>query len=501
MRKLRSLGQSLGRVLAGVGAALLLQTCGMSVSGIGVLVHVNGVPDGTVQLVVTFKENGTPTQQTTPYIVRQNLDRFAVGVTDPGINTLEAYVQARGADGCILGSGSTTVMLTPGSTSFETSIDLAPDSGCVLEVQVSGAGTVTTPGGTCSGFCSYKLPRGQAAVLSGRPSFTSLSGTWAEACSGNVTTSCTVTVDRSISVQANFSARSCSADGICAFPLPAGARVQSVLAAPLDGPGSGIAAGDTLYSNTAASYPNWAPVQHNLGTNTPRLIGGDGKNFIFVVGSAGASSTQLGASLSSFQTMAIPAALGTIQGLSAVGAVMVSDNGKCSRINPGNAAIATDTSSNTKPLYGAGVIIATNAWAVGAQGTILKFNGTAWSQVSAGLVTQDLYGVWADNDGSDYGFAVGQGGVILQLKSGTWSVMSAGDGKNLRAVWAASSQKAWAVGDGGVVKILDKGSWLDKAIPAGSAPNFTSVSGDNTVAHVVWMTGVGDTIYGQQLAQ
>jgi hypothetical protein len=54
---------------------------------------------------------------------------------------------------------------------------------------------------------------------------------------------------------------------------------------------------------------------------------------------------------------------------------------------------------------------ANNAWAVGYNGTILKWNGSSWSSQSSGT-TQDLYGVWGSDANNVW--AVGYNGTIIK---------------------------------------------------------------------------------------
>jgi hypothetical protein len=52
----------------------------------------------------------------------------------------------------------------------------------------------------------------------------------------------------------------------------------------------------------------------------------------------------------------------------------------------------------------------TDLWSAGANGTLLHYNGSAWSASNSGTV-QDLYGVFARRADSVY--AVGDAGTIL----------------------------------------------------------------------------------------
>jgi hypothetical protein len=89
---------------------------------------------------------------------------------------------------------------------------------------------------------------------------------------------------------------------------------------------------------------------------------------------------------------------------------------------------------------------ATDAWAVGAGGTVLHAGSNdAWT-VEASATTVDLFGVFG---AGDVVWAVGAGGTIIARRDGAWSVERTG-GADLRSVWASAAD-AWAVGDGGAI--------------------------------------------------
>ncbi len=64
-----------------------------------------------------------------------------------------------------------------------------------------------------------------------------------------------------------------------------------------------------------------------------------------------------------------------------------------------------------------------DVFAVGFAGTILHYDGSAWSEMSSGT-TRRLYGMWGSS-GSDV-FAVGEAGTILHYDGSAWSEMSSG---------------------------------------------------------------------------
>lgn len=61
----------------------------------------------------------------------------------------------------------------------------------------------------------------------------------------------------------------------------------------------------------------------------------------------------------------------------------------------------------------------TNVLAVGESGTILRYNGSAWSPMTSGT-TNPLYGFWGSSENNV--FAVGGGGTILHNSNTTKGV-------------------------------------------------------------------------------
>jgi len=96
-------------------------------------------------------------------------------------------------------------------------------------------------------------------------------------------------------------------------------------------------------------------------------------------------------------------------------------------------------------------------WAVGSYATAQMRNG-AWAAVT-GNVFRNLYGVYgfAANDV----WAVGASGTVLRFDGITWNVVFSGTNIGLRAVWGASADDVWLVGEAGIALHWD-GSELKK---------------------------------------
>jgi hypothetical protein len=99
-----------------------------------------------------------------------------------------------------------------------------------------------------------------------------------------------------------------------------------------------------------------------------------------------------------------------------------------------------------------------------------------------------LHGVWAVS-ASDV-FAVGDGGAILRRVNGTWTQMASGTTQNLRGVWAASSTDVWAVGVNQTILRFNGTAW--SAVTGVATADVDAVWGSSSTN--VWMVG-GGTAY------
>jgi protocatechuate 3,4-dioxygenase beta subunit len=140
------------------------------------------------------------------------------------------------------------------------------------------------------------------------------------------------------------------------------------------------------------------------------------------------------------------------------------------------------TSSGPNMLMGVWGSSATDLWAVGLYGTLVRGNGTDWT--SNWAVT--LKGLWAS--GPSDAWAVGNAGTILHWDGTVWSKVQSGTNPpvlpkdlDLLAIWGSSATDVWAVG-GGVIPgtpnnaptavILHwdgTGSWEDRSYTSGNA--------------------------------
>jgi hypothetical protein len=99
---------------------------------------------------------------------------------------------------------------------------------------------------------------------------------------------------------------------------------------------------------------------------------------------------------------------------------------------------------------------ASDMYACGVGGTILHYNGTAWSPVSSNT-TSDLYSLWGAS--ADDIFAVGESGIVIHCDGMVWSPMSKPPTGHLKGVWGSAPDNVFAVGNGGVILRYDGVAW------------------------------------------
>ena len=115
----------------------------------------------------------------------------------------------------------------------------------------------------------------------------------------------------------------------------------------------------------------------------------------------------------------------------------------------------------------------TNAYMVGMSGIILRFDGE--EAVREGFVTtSNLRGVWGADD---FVFAVGDNGTVLQKDEDGWRIVQHVTSRRLRAVVSSGGDAAFAVGDFGTVLRYDGSEWFVEDTPT-TNPLFG-----------VWITG------------
>lgn len=113
-------------------------------------------------------------------------------------------------------------------------------------------------------------------------------------------------------------------------------------------------------------------------------------------------------------------------------------------------------SPTTEDLFGVWASDINNVFAVGGQGTILRYDGAAWSVMDSNTTTtlRDVR-CFGPNDV----FAVGKGGTILHYDGSGWLPMASPTTSGLEALWGRTPSDLYAVGDDGILLRSIGQSW------------------------------------------
>jgi hypothetical protein len=126
-----------------------------------------------------------------------------------------------------------------------------------------------------------------------------------------------------------------------------------------------------------------------------------------------------------------------------------------------------------------------NAWAVGAHGTTLHWNGLQWTKF-ASPSRSTLRDVWMLSDGRVW--CVGDGGTILLFSGGKWSVVDAGVSADLNTIAMSEINgvvTGWIAGDGGTLLKWNGSQWVKNSSP--TTHDLYSLAA--TLSGLFWMGG------------
>lgn len=106
-----------------------------------------------------------------------------------------------------------------------------------------------------------------------------------------------------------------------------------------------------------------------------------------------------------------------------------------------------------------------------------------WTEMTSGT-SENLRGVWMES--ANLAYAVGNNGTVLRFDGADWNPVDVGTTVQLNAVWGTSANDVWVVGASGTVLHFDGASWTPVDIGAGTLPlNDVWTSGATQTVHVV----------------
>ncbi|MGV8123298.1 MAG: Ig-like domain-containing protein [Candidatus Xenobiia bacterium LiM19] len=141
-------------------------------------------------------------------------------------------------------------------------------------------------------------------------------------------------------------------------------------------------------------------------------------------------------------------------------------------------------------------VSATEAYAVGDDSVILKYDGSGWKPMNSPVSSVNLNSVRIFD--STHGYAVGSGGTVLFYDGSAWSNITlsvgVGTGITLWGIEGNSNSDFFIVGTSGTIWNYDGSTWNDMSVLI-SPPDFLGVFTDNATPANAVVVGTGGAIY------
>lgn len=133
-----------------------------------------------------------------------------------------------------------------------------------------------------------------------------------------------------------------------------------------------------------------------------------------------------------------------------------------------------------------------NLWAVGKSGTLLRWNGTAWStaELPATAAKAYLNAIWGSS--ADDIWVVGKEGTIVRFDGAKWSEVPSGAREGLKKIWGLAKDNVWVVGENGIILHWNGNDW--SPAPSGVDTELRGVWG--SAANDIWAVGGSDASDG-----
>jgi hypothetical protein len=118
---------------------------------------------------------------------------------------------------------------------------------------------------------------------------------------------------------------------------------------------------------------------------------------------------------------------------------LVNGQGQLAYISPGSYVVEDSFEASVEATF---VVNDDLAYAISTAGEtkVIRWNGVAWSPVTAVLPYTSVHALWADESNV---FVVGDLGTVLSLDGDTWQVHDAGTLENIMFVWGFAGDDVW----------------------------------------------------------
>ena len=131
-----------------------------------------------------------------------------------------------------------------------------------------------------------------------------------------------------------------------------------------------------------------------------------------------------------------------------------------------------------------------DVFAVGDSGTVLHWNGSAWSKMTTGT-TAELHRVWGTSGSNVY--VSGAGGTLLRYDGSSWSTVTVPTSESLERIWGSSASDLYVGGANATLLHFNGSSWSAVSTPID--PTYTIFGVWGTSASNVYIGGSGGQVY------
>lgn len=147
----------------------------------------------------------------------------------------------------------------------------------------------------------------------------------------------------------------------------------------------------------------------------------------------------------------------------------------------------------TAQLHGIWGSSPTQIFAVGAAGSLLKFDGSSWTSLTIGVSDKTLWDAWGSSPSDVYAAS----GQLVHYDGGSWSAGSAPT--NLFGVWGSSPSDVYFSGDRGTLFHYDGKSMWTPIVTGTSSPLFSIWGSSPTNIFIVGLNGTALHFDGQSV--
>lgn len=433
--------------------------------------------------------------------------------------------------GCKIETAKNDIQLA-GDSYYELSLPLnvLPNTICTLTIEKTGAGYISTnlPGIDCGNVCSAEYQLGTSVTITARPDIPTFPPTWSSLCKGKTST-CVLAINGPTTVTVNFLPKVCTETGWCwENPIPQGNSLLSAWVAPDQ---TAFAVGE---SGTAIQWNGYGWLALPTGLSR-RLYGvwGLSSTDAWAIGEQGTALHWKGSGWTATPSNTT-STLMDLWGANSTDVWAVGDLSTIIHWDGSNWTPTAYSTTDIKGIWGSG---SNDVWAVTASsipnGSVLRWNGSKWSDVTPLSVFDNYYSVWGSGpsdvlvsgvktiyrwNGTTWNtlnvpmvknfvsslwgtgvnniYAVADGNSILRWQGASWSNVYTSPSGNISRLIGSGPNDIWAVGDNGLSIHWDGSSWTQNGNDVSMQPTPVQLqSGCGTGPDDAWIVGSQGSVF------